>query len=320
MKKIVGLCLIIAFFSCKEGRFDVPGKPTHQISINRFDQDFYKTGTYPDTAFLDLYANQIMEVGNPGSDMFQQFDSIFRSDKQMRQIYNDCQLTFKNISPIEEKLTWAFYRLHYFFPNIPYPKVYMHLSAFGESIVSAPGILSAGIDKYLGPGYPIYKTLYEPYQIQRMYPQKIVADYMTGWVRSEFTEDALMDQQRLLDYMIYEGKILYLIKVILPDEPMENIIGFTKGQLDWCTKNEKNMWDAILKLQHLYSTDPLVIAKYIGDGPRTSFFPQDSPGRAVTWTGYRIVKKYMDRMQEATIQELLKTKSQTILSESLYHP
>lgn len=312
--------MIVSLFGCGEGRFNVPGKPTHLITINRFDQTFFKTGNSPDTNFLNLYANQIMEVGEPGSTMFLQFDSVLRNDRQMRQIYNDCQRTFKNVSPIEEKLTLAFHRLHYFFPDIPYPKVYMHISGFGESIVSAPGILSAGIDKYLGADYPIYPTLYSPFQIQRMYPEKIVSDYMTGWVRSEFTEDFLMDQQRLLDYMVYEGKMLYLLKVLLPDESMENLLGFRKDQLNWCMANEKKMWESILRLQHLYSTDPLVLSRYIGEAPRTVFFPEDSPGRAVTWTGYRIVEKYMDMRQEATIQDLLEAKAQDILSRSSYHP
>jgi len=320
MKKIVGLCMFITLLSCSEGRFNVPGKPTHPISINRFDQMFFKTGNSPDSAFLNLYTNQIMEVGEPGSPMFRQFDSIFRHDGQMRKIYSDCQNVFKDVTPIEKKLTRAFYRLHYFFPDIPYPKVYMHLSGFGQSIVSAPNILSAGIDKYLGTDYPLYQANYAPFQIQRMYPDKIVADYMTGWVRSEFTEESLMDQQRLLDYMIYEGKILFFIKVLLPDETMENISGFNKKQLNWCTKNEKSIWGAILQLKHLYSTDSSVISKYIGEGPNTPFFPDSSPGRAAIWVGFRIVEAYMNKKQDTTVQELLKTKAQDILTASSYHP
>ena len=316
--------MLITLFSCikdkKELRLEVPGKPTHQITINRFDQTFYNTGSSPDSVFLDLYANQIMKVGEPGTLQFRQFDSIFRNDGQMRQIYKDCQTKFKNTIPIEEKLTWAFFRLHHFFPNIPYPKVYMHISGFGESVVSAPGILSASIDKYLGVDYELYKTLFDPSQIQRMYPEKITSDYMTGWVRSEFTEEVMISQERLLDYLIYEGKILYLLKAILPDEKMECISSFSKEQLNWCMANEKNMWESILRLQHLYSSDPLIIAKYVGEGPNSSFFPKESPGRAAVWTGYRIVEKFMEKNKKATIQVLFKTESQAILSESLYHP
>ena len=321
MKKFLGFCILIILFSCKKsGHSNEPVKPTHTITINRFDQTFFKTGSSPDSLFLDLYANQIMKVGEPGTPLFNQFDSIFRTDNQMRQIYKDCQNVFKDVKPIEHKLTKAFHLLNYYFPDIPYPKVYMHISGFGESIVSAPGILSASIDKYLGTDYELYKTLYNPYQTQRMYPKKIVADYMSGWVRSEFTEESTVKQQRLLDYMIYEGKIVYLMTLILPDESMANISSFNKNQLDWCVKNEKNIWEAIMKLQHLYSADPLVISKYLRESPRTTFFPAKSPGRAVVWTGFRIVEKYMNKKQEVSVQELFKTDAQTILSESLYHP
>jgi hypothetical protein len=323
MKKIIGFIILLSFLGCKskDSRFDVPGKPTHLISINRFDQTFYTTGGSTDSVFLDLYANDIMKVGEPGSALFNQFDSIFRTDKEVKQIYNDCQRIFKDVTPIETKLTRAFHRLHYFFPDIPYPKVYMHISGFGASVITAENILSASIDKYLGTSYNFYPALYDPYQIQRMYPEKIVSDYMAGWIRSEFTEESLLDQQRLLDYMIYEGKMLYFLKVLLPEEKMEDLCGFTKEQLSWCTLNEPKIWQSILKLQHLYCTDQLVIAKYIVDAPYTSFFPKDSPGRAVIWTGYRIVEAYMKKNKEITIKDLLlNKKAQDIQAGSIYHP
>jgi len=321
MKKIIGSLLLLTLISCVGGRYDVPGKPELNITIQRFDKTFYETGMSPDTTFLNLYANQIMEVGEPGSTMFQNFDSVFRSDKDIKKLYSDCQKTFNNVSSIEEELTWGFHRMKYFFPNIPIPKVYMHIAGYGESIVSAPGILSADIDKYLGKDYDAYKSFFSPYQIERMYPEKLTSDYMTGWVRSELTEYKLMDNQRLLDFMIYEGKILFLVQILLPDESLENLSGFTAEQLDWCTSNEKNMWNTILQLQHLYSKDVNIIAKYIREAPNTAFYSPESPGRAAIWTGYKIVSAYMEKNPKVTVQNLmLKTKAQDVLRGADYHP
>lgn len=319
MKKILGLFTLILMCSCAGNRFDVPGNPQQNITIQRFDKAFYEQSHQIDSAFLNLYANQIMEVGKPGSRMFQQFEHIYRKDKGIHQIYKDCQNTFQDISPIEEQLTWSFHRLHYFFPNIQIPKVYMHIAGFGESIISAPGMLSASIDKYLGQNYNLYKNLFRPYQSQRMYPEKLASDYVIGWVRSEFTEEVLMNNDRLLDYMIYEGKILYLVKVLMPEESMENLSGFTSNQLNWCLSNEKQMWETITKQQHLYSRDVKVIAKYIRESPHTAFFPQESPGRAATWIGYRIIEAYMEKNQKVSIQDLMyKAKAQDILKDSGY--
>jgi len=320
MKRLIGLCSLF-LLSCTGGRYDVPGKPEQNITIQRFDQTFYKTGSCSDSAFLDLYANQIMEVGEPGSTMFKHFEQIFRNDASVRELYSDCQERFSDVSDIETELTWAFHRLKYFFPNIPIPKVYMHIAGYGESIVSAPGILSADIDKYLGTDYDVYKSLYSPYQAQKMYPEKLAADYVTGWVRSELTEDKLMDQHQLLDYMIYEGKILFFMKVLIPEESMENLSGFTTAQLDWCTQNEHNTWETLLRLKHLYNTDASIVSKYIQEAPYTAFFPTDSPGRAAIWTGYRMVDAYMENNPHVSIQDLLlKTNAQAVLTGARYNP
>jgi hypothetical protein len=319
MKRLIGSFSLLILLSCGGSRYDVPGKPLHNITIQRFDKSFYEQSKGIDSSFLNLYANQIMEVGEPGSKMFRQFESIFRHDGEIKKLYNDCQSTFKDVSGIEEQLTWAFYRLHYFFPNIPIPKVYMHIAGFGESIVSAPGVVSASIDKYLGKNYDVYRTMFRPYESQRMYPEKLPSDYVTGWVRSEFTEETLMDNQRLLDYMIYEGKILFLVKVLMPEEEMENLTGFTSEQMSWCTSNERNMWETITQQQHLYSKEPTVIAKYIREAPTTAFFPQESPGRAATWIGFKIVEAYMGKHENVSVHNLiLKTSAQDILKGSSY--
>ena len=319
MKRLLGALVLLLLVSCNTSRFEVPGNPTQNIVIERFDKVFYEKGLSLDTTFLNFYANQIMEVGEPGSKMFKQFESIFRNDKEIEKLYNDCQRTFKDVSKIESELTWAFYRLHYFFPEIPIPKVYMHIAGFGESIVSAPNMLSASIDKYLGKDYDIYSTLFDPYQSQRMYPEKLPVDYVTGWVRSELTEDKLLKDHRLLDYMIYEGKISYLIRILMPEENLENITGLNTQQLAWCSKNERNMWETMSKLQHLNSKDTKVISKYIDEAPFTTFFPQDSPGRAATWVGYRIVESYMEKNSKVSLKDLLlKTKAEDILKRSNY--
>lgn len=321
MKKTLFIAILAILCACSNGRYEVPGQPEENITIQRFDQTFYKTGDWADTDFLNLYANQIMAVGEPGSKMFKQFETIFRTDKDVKKLYEDCQKTFSNVSEIEQKLTWGFHRLKYFFPNIPIPKVYMHISGYGESIVSAPGILSADIDKYLGSDYDVYKSLFSPYQTVRMYPEKLASDYLTGWVRSELTEYKLMNDRRLLDYMVYEGKIVFFMQVLMPDEPMENISSFTTEQLNWLAANEKNMWKSVTQSQHLYTKDMAVVNKYLQEAPYTLYFTKDSPGRAIIWAGYRIVSEYMDNNPDVSVQDMLLNKNaQEILKNSGYNP
>lgn len=323
LRVLIGLIIVfeaITSVSCKSGNTSDNNAEAPNINIMRFDQDFMSRNKNIDSTFLLLYSTKIMEVGYPGSEMYNQFDSIFHTDKEVINLYEDCQKQFSNTEIIQNTLSDAFAKLHEFFPEMIIPKISMHISYYGESIVSSEEYLSAAIDKYLGKDYPGYKSRFQPYQSQKMYKEKIVSDYMTGWLRSEFFVKAVEGNECLLDYLIYEGKLLYLLKTILPKENMQDLTGFNEKQIDWCMKNEKKMWDALSKFQHLYSADRLTIAKYIEDAPNTSFFPADSPGRAIIWNGYKIVESYMKNNKDVTLRDLmLNNDSRKILSESLYH-
>lgn len=316
---LLAACLLLV--ACKESRFSVPGYPSHPISIVRFDQDFQTEERSIDSAFLYLYATNIMEVGEPGSQMYNDFNTIYHNDPDIANLYDSCETAFLNVSDVEEALTWAFHRLTYFFPHMTIPKVYMHISGYGESIVSAPGMLSASLDKYLGSQHPMYQILYEPYQYRRMVPEKLLSDYLTGWIRSEWMPERMIQKDRLLDHMIYEGKIVFLTSLVLPDEPLERLLAFTREELSWCTANEKDLWKSLLEKQMLYTTDKLAMAKFLEEGPSTPFFPDESPARAVTWLGYRIVEAYMTRQEKATPRDLMELlDAQALLNGSLYRP
>jgi len=317
---LLSLCCLL-LLSCKGNRFDVPGKPDHTIKIVRFDQQFHTHAPSIDSAFLRLYAVKIMEVGEPGSDNYRDFDALYHTDPDFTHLYDSCQQIFSETTKLETSLTWAFYRLNYFFPQMTIPTVYMHISGYGQSIISAPGILSASLDKYLGADHPMYKLLYEPYQAQRMQPDKLLSDYLLGWIQSEFTPNDLIAQNRLLDDVLYEGKIIFLTSLVLPEEPLEHLFAFTPKQLEWCKQHEKDMWDGVVQHQLLYTTDSQIISRFIEEAPTTTYFPKESPGRAINWIGYRIIQRYMEQHPKASLQDLLSIKdAQLLLNGSAYHP
>ncbi len=312
-------CLLLV--ACKENRFNVPGKPKHELKIIPFHDDFHTGNPSVDSAFLDLYATNVMQMGKPGSEEYRNFYDIYHNDPDIANLYDSCKHAFTEIRRLEKPLTWAFHRLTYFFPKMDIPKVYTHISFYGQSIISAPSMLSASLDKYLGADHPMYKVLFEPYQAQRMQPDKLLSDYMLGWIQSEFTPEDLSTQNRLLDHLLYEGRITFLTSLVLPDERLEHILSLTPNQLKWCKSNEKDMWDGIVQHQLLFSTDRQVISRFFDEAPTTTYFPPESPGRAITWIGFRIIERYMQRNQQVSIQELMSIKdAQELLNGSAYHP
>lgn len=318
---LLALVIILLTACCEESRYRVPGKPGQSVHFTRYDQDFFEDGYIEDSVFRDLFTNQIMQMATVDEARTDSFLELFRQDSIMQKVYADCQEEFAELKLYENKLSEAFHRLCHFVPDMPVPAVSTHISGFSQSVVSAPSNLSVSLDKYLGSDYPVYESLFYDYQRQRMKPEQLVTDCMNGWLRSEFTNASIMEDYRLLDFILYEGKMLFLLKLIFPDEAPELMAAWTKEELDWCVANEKKMWERILEYEHLYSRDHLVLSKYIGDGPFTIYFTQDSPSRAAIWVGLRIIEAYMQQHKELSVITLImETDAEKILSESLYRP
>ena len=99
-------------------------------------------------------------------------------------------------------------------------------------------------------------------------------------------------------------------------------IGFTSDEITWCRRNESNMWAYFIENELLYSSDPLIINRFINDGPFTAPFHHDSPARAALWVGWQIIRAYMNQNPDNTPADLLLTKlhAREILSASRYKP
>jgi hypothetical protein len=73
----------------------------------------------------------------------------------------------------------------------------------------------------------------------------------------------------------------------------------------------------------LFETDYLKMQKYLTDAPFTPGLGegQSSAPKLGVWTGWQIVKKYMDEHPLTTLQQILALKdAQKILKDSRYKP
>ena len=121
--------------------------------------------------------------------------------------------------------------------------------------------------------------------------------------------------------MIYQGKLMYFMDALMPDMNDTLKIGYTKKQLNWCKKNEAQMWLNLVENKRLYSNKRMDIIRYINDGPYTNGFPLESPARTGIWIGWQIVRKYMKEHPEITVPQLMQDSDyQQILNDSKYFP
>lgn len=197
------------------------------------------------------------------------------------------------------------------------PAIYMHVSGFNQNVLVGDSLLSISIDKYLGEEYPLYQDFFYDFQRRLMTPEHIVPDYLTGWLMSEYPFEG--KENVLLDRMIYEGKIKYLIHQAFPELKPEVLMGYTETSYNWCKENESNLWKAIIERKHLYTPDLMTTNKYFDNVP-SIFLASDAPGNLGSWLGWQIIDKYM-RETNSTPEALMQNNdSQAILTDSKYKP
>jgi len=81
------------------------------------------------------------------------------------------------------------------------------------------------------------------------------------------------------------------------------------------------MWSFFIKRKILYSTDYQEIMQFTNDGPFTTGFAKESPSRTGNWIGLQIVRSYMEKNKNITIEQLMGIPdAQKILAASAYKP
>ena len=344
----ISLSLLLLFnASCKEkSRFaiDTEDIPVN-ISIERFDKDIYllRTGNVAQKAdslkkiygsFLDIYTQNILEIGTFGTptDSLTKKPTLFHApvdakteivkmwqDSMVNVVYQDCLLEYANTTDIEKELSEAFRYFHHYFPKKQIPRVLFHFSGFHQTVVFTDSIVSASIEHYLGSDYPLYADVAYQYEVPNMTREQLPIDIVHAWIQRYYESN--ISNERLIDMMIYEGKVQYLLSIFFPKYSESDIIGYTKEQYEWSIRNEKNIWGHIIEQKHLFSNNWKETAGYMNPGPFTSGLSQESPSKLGVWIGFRIVQQYAENNKNVSLKELMDdTNSQRILELSNYRP
>ena len=270
--------------------------------------------------FFDLYNTRVINIGGSGLVTYPQYLTIFLTDYLNNEVYRETMKTFPDLGDLEKQLSEAFSHFNYFFPDRQIPALYSFVSRFNHSIVIADSVLAIGLDKYLGTDCEYYQRLgLHNYLIKNMHPEKILSDCISSWCLTEFLYNDSVDN--VLSNMIYNGKILYLTKSLLPGHPDQLIAGFTDQELQFCKANEARMWEYLIENKVLFLSDRLSIQKFVGDGPFTKEFSDASPARAAVWIGWRIVEDYAARSPGLSMEEIMNENDyHRILALSRYNP
>lgn len=325
--------LSVLLFSCKPNPLKVDiSKIETNIEVIRFDKELFKidsgdtlnslvklSNKYPE--FFDLFTYKVIQIGGIGDTLFLDGIKYFMNDTLIQNVKQLVDSEFTDFDKTEKQLQRAFKYFQYHFPEKEAPTVFAYFSGFNQSVVTAEKIAGISLDKYLGRDCEYYQKLNSTpqYKIVNMHKEKIVSDVAYAWgvTEFEFTNKATT----LLDNMIHQGKLMYFVDALLPEMHDSLKIGYTGLQVDWCERNEAQMWSQLIEYKLLYSNKRMDIVRYINNSPTTSGFPLDSPGRTGVWIGWQIVREYMSKFPETTLPDLMQNSDyQQILNDSKYFP
>jgi hypothetical protein len=327
------LMLILAgvTLSCKQDKLHVNVSQIQvTIAIDRFEMDLFSAdpSAIRDSipvwqkrygSFLQ-YFSYIVKLGNINDPAFADRLTLFVTDHTNYLIYKRTMEVYPNVDNFRTNLELAFKHYRYYYPEKQLPHILTYAGGFNQSAITGDSLIAMGLDKYLGSNEPLYREagIYQ-YLVVNMYPKKLASDCITFWGETEFPfYDSISN---LATNMIYQGKMMYFTRAMLPDQPDTINWGFSAKNLEYCAANEKAMWTELIEKKYLFNTDRFTIDKFILEGPYTKDFGRESPARAAVWIGYKIVSAYMAKNSDITLPMLMADKDyMKILNLSAYNP
>jgi gliding motility-associated lipoprotein GldB len=308
------------------------------VKIERFDKEFDAMKTKP-------MAQQAAYLQNKYGAFYRDYVALLLQDqninvndtayfKLIRQVFagspyidlkHDVDSVYPNMDKPQADLTDAFRHIKYYFPQKKLPRVYAFFSGFMAQTTVGNGYFGIGLDLFLGANSRFYPALTEsfPHYLSRNFnEQNIAPRVVEGMAREDMFPES-DSSKSMLSKMIYNGKIMYYMDQILPDVPDSVKIGYTGAQLKWCQQFEPKIWAFFLEQNLLYETDYPKIQKYLTEAPFTPGLGEknESAPKLAIWTGWQIVRAYMDKHPDVTLPELMTNlDAQKILNDSKYRP
>ena len=339
---ILLLLNVLFFWSCDDdkGKYipDV-SNISSDVTIKRFEQDLFTMDTlnfdaslsqlrekYPE--FSAIFFNQLLGANDPriAPQGEQAYIKGFINFPPIRHLYDTTQVVFGDMQDIKEEFDQAFQFFQYYFPNRKVPDVTTFISEYGlATFIYGDNSLAVGLDFFLGSDYPYaYHNPANP-NFSAYLTRSFNKDHLVLKTLMPMIEDrdylGNPTGDRLLDLMVHNGKKLHILSQLLPYAPDSVIMEYTQKQIDWVEKNEFEMWNHLLTENLLYSNSMKDTRKLVEYSPHSSGMPPEAPGRTANWLGWQIVKAYMKRHPDTSLDELINLKdAQVILDQSKYKP
>jgi hypothetical protein len=345
MKNYVLLALLFTLFlACKNKTGpDVSNIPVN-IETVRFEKEFFAIDTTSiESSIQKIYNN------NPG--FFRDFtqhilgippitdsgEQAMRVIKQFihdyKPVYDSVNKAFPDLKKQESEIIDGLRHVKYYFPKYELPKkiitfigpmdAYFEASTGGYGDVITTEGLAVGLQLHLGKNFSMYTSemglaLFPAYLSRKFSPEYIPVNCIKNIIDDIFPDQS--SDKTLIEQFVEKGKRIYLVDKLMPNTADTIKIGYTAKQLEGCRENEGLIWNYFVKNGLVFNNDPSLIKNYVGDSPNTPEFGEGAPGNIGLFTGWQIVKKFMEKNESMSLNQLMETDARKLFEESKYRP
>ena len=326
------------FYTACTDDADAHQPPTPDVSgiqvnatVRRFDRDLFAVDTthftdgmsalqahYP--AFLPFFVTNIAHDQTQPQEKPEDALRGFVTASQVRRLNDSCQAKFADLSAFQTDVAQVLRYFKHYFPQRAEPVTFTAVTEFiGDAYLVNDTSMMIGLDMFLGSGFEGYNPDVFPQYLRDQFTQEyMIVKYAFELANSTVQAPA---KDYVLDHVIRNGKVLYIMDCLLPQVPDSTLIGYTGEQLAGCFSNERGLWARLLDMKVLYEPLGSKNMKIVTAGPSTDNVFQEAPGQVGNWVGWQIVRSYMKRHPDTSLTELGKsTDAQKFLEKAKYKP
>lgn len=318
--------------SCTSDRLTISLPATETtISFHRLDLDLSGAETknallrvnktYLDTVpeLYTFYIRGCLQAGNPEDSSIASALMQFTTDDYMRKVHQGIRVAFGDISNHQQAIHEAFRYLKFYFPEGKQPQhIVFYNSAFTNSVVSSDSEIGVGLERYLGKNHEVIVQLPEQFYFQyikdRMDVRYLERDILTSWISANYIGE-IDEQSTVAEQLIAWGKLIYLVEACLPNLHKSILLRYSEEEYEWAEKNEKDFWKFLVEENVLFKREHKFAQNIFQDGPFTPGLPVEgkSSPRLGSYLGWKIVKNFMNKEKQISVQDLVNTDYKQIL-------
>lgn len=239
------------------------------------------------------------------------------NDRSIDTLYRETLDRFGDLEQLKGELKTSYSWLNYYYPSAGVPRVKTAISGFYNDLYVSDSLLIIGLDYFVGTD-ATFQPLNTPHYILKRYEKESILPLIFSFVSNDYMAIDQRDNTLLADILNY-GRSFYFTQKMMPCKSEKWIIGYDDEEMRLVNANQETIWAHFIDRKLLFETSHFVKSKYIGERPNVFEIGDQCPGRIGRWLGWEIVKAYMERNPEVTLQELMmETDVQKILNKSKF--